>query len=410
MGRLYIAQPDAHAVICIGAETGEPLWRFTTGGRVDSPPTIAQGIAVFGSRDGFIYALRAYDGALVWRFQAALLDRRLTARDQLESVWPLCGSVLVEDGKVYAAAGRNSYFDHGICLYKLDLITGKTLLSKRCYSRDPETGGRTELYPLPDEYRGEGRNKPGLLGDVFSSGEKSLFLRQVAITRDLELIGIGEPNLSSALGLLNDESWERDYWSYSTVAPKGAGYPFTRNREIGGRIIVFDDTSVFGFIDAESKVGSGAFSAARTVEQSDVPSTTAAGKKKSGFQLRKNSHWNRDIPLNVRAMVLSGDLLFMAGPKRFDEKAAKEKLHQAATDDFTLAPPLADALASLEGKKGSILWVMKKSDGTKLHSVRLKSAPVFDGMIAANGHLYISTLDGGVVCLEAGGGTSSTSR
>ena len=44
---------------------------------------------------------------------------------------------------------------------------------------------------------------------------------------------------------------------------------------------------------------------------------------------------------------------------------------------------------------------MNKADGEKRHSLKLESAPVFDGMIAANECLYLSTLDGRVVCLGA---------
>ena len=58
-GRLYVAQVDAHAVHAFDAATGEPLWSYTTGGRVDSPPTIAGGRLLFGSADGWVYCLKA---------------------------------------------------------------------------------------------------------------------------------------------------------------------------------------------------------------------------------------------------------------------------------------------------------------------------------------------------------------
>ena len=69
-------------------------WNFTTGGRVDSPPTVDKGRVVFGSADGCVYCLRATDGALAWRFRAAPHDLRLAAFEQIESVWPVHGSVL----------------------------------------------------------------------------------------------------------------------------------------------------------------------------------------------------------------------------------------------------------------------------------------------------------------------------
>ena len=51
---------------------------------------------------------RAADGKLVWRFRAAQADRRVIAYGQLESLWPVRGSVLVEDGAALFAAGRSS--------------------------------------------------------------------------------------------------------------------------------------------------------------------------------------------------------------------------------------------------------------------------------------------------------------
>jgi len=105
-GKVFLAAIDAHTVHALDAATGKPAWTFTAGGRIDSPPTVYQGRVLFGSTDGWVYALCATDGALAWRFRAAPLDRRLMAYDQLESVWPVSGSVLVEDGSIYCVAGR----------------------------------------------------------------------------------------------------------------------------------------------------------------------------------------------------------------------------------------------------------------------------------------------------------------
>ena len=60
---------------------------------------------LFGSADGYVYCLRASDGELVWRFRGAPRDERLVAFEQLESLWPVHGTVLVQDGAAYFAAG-----------------------------------------------------------------------------------------------------------------------------------------------------------------------------------------------------------------------------------------------------------------------------------------------------------------
>ncbi|MHC4400060.1 MAG: outer membrane protein assembly factor BamB family protein [Planctomycetota bacterium] len=126
-GRVYVASSDAHTVYALDAATGKRLWKFVAGGRVDSPPTVFKGRILFGSADGRVYCLRASDGALAWRFLAAPRDRRIGCFDQIESVWPVHGSVLVRDGVAYVTAGRSTYLDGGIRIYGLDPSTGEVL-------------------------------------------------------------------------------------------------------------------------------------------------------------------------------------------------------------------------------------------------------------------------------------------
>ena len=46
------------------------------------------------------------------------------------------------------------------------------------------------------------------------------------------------------------------------------------------------------------------------------------------------------------------------------------------------------------------LWdVVSAADGSQLAGGQLPSAPVFDGMAAAGGRLFIALTDGSVVCL-----------
>ena len=43
------------------------------------------------------------------------------------------------------------------------------------------------------------------------------------------------------------------------------------------------------------------------------------------------------------------------------------------------------------------------SDGTELAQYRLDCSPVFDGMVAAGGRLYVSLQDGRLVCMAEQG-------
>lgn len=45
-----------------------------------------------------------------------------------------------------------------------------------------------------------------------------------------------------------------------------------------------------------------------------------------------------------------------------------------------------------------MLWVIAAGEGKKLSEHKLEALPVFDGMIAAYGRLYMAMKDGKVVC------------
>jgi outer membrane protein assembly factor BamB len=108
--------------------------------------------------------------------------------------------------------------------------------------------------------------------------------------------------------------------------------------------------------------------------KTDVP---AAGEKLYALQPAEHD-WSKRLPLRPKAMVVAGDLLFVAGPP---DPAAPEQ-----------------ALAALEGKRGARLWVVQAGEGTTLAKYDLDSPPVYDGMAAAAGRLFVSTKNGRVLC------------
>jgi hypothetical protein len=94
-------------------------------------------------------------------------------------------------------------------------------------------------------------------------------------------------------------------------------------------------------------------------------------------------------------MVLAGGAIFAAGPEDLlDEEDAVRQLDAPATQAKIL-----EAEAAWAGANGALLWAVSAADGAKKSEVRLESPPVFDGMAAAGGRLYIAQMDGSVVCL-----------
>ncbi|MHC4681657.1 MAG: outer membrane protein assembly factor BamB family protein [Planctomycetota bacterium] len=121
----FVSRPDAHEVAAIEANSGEVRWRFTANGRVDTPPTIYRGLCLFGTHAGSVYALRADSGRMVWQFQAAPSSERIVAYGQVESPWPVPGTVLIINDVAYFAAGRQPFADGGIFIFAVDPVSGR---------------------------------------------------------------------------------------------------------------------------------------------------------------------------------------------------------------------------------------------------------------------------------------------
>lgn len=48
--------------------------------------------------------------------------------------------------------------------------------------------------------------------------------------------------------------------------------------------------------------------------------------------------------------------------------------------------------------KDGVIWILSVSDGKKLKEIGLDSPPVYEGMTAAYGRVYVSTADGRLLC------------
>ncbi len=259
-----MARADTHSVHALDADTGQPKWSFTAGGQVDSPPTIYAGRVLFGSADGYVYCLRAADGQVAWRFRAAPIDQRLMAFEQLQSVWPVHGSVLVHDGAAWFVAGRSVFLDGGLRLWRLDPVTGRVLSETVLDDRDPATGNDRHAYV-------SWLNMPVGLPDILSCDGRHVYMRSQAFELDgtpkpLERFprageghggnsfapppnqDAGYAHLFSPTGFLDDSWWHRTYWLYGSRFYSGWSAYYLAGQVVpAGRILVFDDSLVYGF-------------------------------------------------------------------------------------------------------------------------------------------------------------------
>ncbi len=365
-GKVFVAEPDAHRVVALHETNGKQAWSFTTGARVDSPPTILGELCIFGSRDGWVYCLRAKDGELVWKFFGGLYEKQIGVQSQLESAWPIVGSVLPHEGGVIVNAGRHSAVDGGIQVYKLDPATGAIQWKTRIWT-DPDInredkfqwrnrrlndllvsdGKRPCLWitPLKNEYRA---------GEIVDTMKEAYPVRAVRFSNEAKANDIA------------DATW---IWAGNSQGM------LSRRVESVGR---FDETGVFyGNLRANKIAFRGstlyAWHGYQQVRGSKLRgpllrvTLTNDGKLPDGTK-GDVADWIQKAPRYAipQAMILAGERLYLASTK--------------------------------DGEFTGQLHVYNAANGELIHEQALPAEPIRDGLAVANGKLFVSCADGKVIC------------
>ena len=383
-GKLFFAQTDRHMLYALSARDGRTAWTFAADGRIDSPPTVSHGLCVFGTRNGFVYCLRETDGELVWRFRAAPQDRRLFSYEQLESVWPVHGSVLIDDRPsddapvVYFAAGRSSHLDGGIFLYGLDLGTG-------------QVRHRAEVTMAEQVEGGDGVIKERVLPDLLSLQQGDLFMRDMRLSRSLAPLAKskmrrGGPvaHLYAPGGFLDDTWWHRTYWIYGTSMMSGyGGWPKVGNAVPAGRLLTFDgEGPIYGYGRMSYRAGAGHVRPDATGDYqlfaealAPEPGEEKAGNKRAKQNARKRKVlWSRTLPFLAKSVVLARDALLVAGGQSLVE--------------------------SPERHGPGELWIVSRRDGTQQGGCKFGAPPILDGVAFTSSGVFVSAVDGSVICLR----------
>lgn len=360
-GTVYVAQSDSHRLMAIDAATGKEKWHFITEGRIDSPPTIHEGMVLVGSRCGYVYNLRASDGALAWKLRVAPTDERIAVNGQVESPWPVPGSVLVVDKLAYVAAGLHPNSDGGIQVVCFDPATAAVVWTNRF-----DDLGFNDPWPEPyDPNAKRPGSDPWRTIHPLEYRYFDLLVRDgdgVAISRCVFDLKTGKRELRKTKGyyfIKESGAWmPRTAWRYGTEregAPTAAAL----------------GASVFGTIPASSKLFRTDFKPGQAFNDDWVTAPQEERIAKAAFAINKihgaGAKWEVDSQDSRRgfnrAMLVAGDNLFTA--------AANGSLTVNAT---------ADGRKVAEQKLEPVCW---------------------DGMAASGGRLFVSTQSGKVLCLGA---------
>jgi outer membrane protein assembly factor BamB len=204
---------------------------------------------------------------------------------------------------------------------------------------------------------------PGALGDILSSDNQYVYLRDMVLDKGGQKQPSGNRHLFTLTGFL-DGSWpHRSYWIFGKKCSLSTGCSGRERNLISGRMLVLDKPMIYGYgrakIHWSNQLQDGAY-------------RLFALDSDEGKEL-----WTKRVPIRVRAMVLADKVLFTAGP-------------------------LQDANNGQQGSnehQDALLIAFSASDGSELAKYQLDSSPVFDGMAAADGRLYLSTENGRLCCM-----------
>lgn len=379
-GRVLVACQRTNSVFALDVKNGRILWMFTAGAAVDSAPTLYQGRALFGCRDGWVYCLRVEDGALMWRYLAAPDDRRIMAYGKPESPWPIHGSVLVQDSVVHAAVGRTPYLEGGLGICRLDAMTGEPLSSRPIQTR--------------------------ALPDVLSSDGDRLYMRHLVLDKEGRIVNEQKLHLYSSAGFLDGDWWHRTYWLYGMgMKSNYGGWPQIAKIKPAGRLLVLDGDKVYGYgrLNQYSHIGShvGLGHTRNVLYAASIHQRVDEEKRKSLLRWNNpeggvvKSLWSQPIPVWARGMLMSAQTLFVAGPPDYLNKDRAQ-----VKDPYTLAPPelLQTQQEALQGERGGLLCGFSTQDGTMISKTTMPAPPVWDGMAAGEKRLILSLVDGQVLC------------
>ena len=102
---VYFGSSADDKVYALDAMTGQLRWTFFTEGPVRLAPTVSAGRVYVGCDDGCVYCLSADDGSLVWKYRVAEQNRMVPGNGRMISTWPVRTGLVVDEGKIYFAAG-----------------------------------------------------------------------------------------------------------------------------------------------------------------------------------------------------------------------------------------------------------------------------------------------------------------
>ena len=392
-GIAVLALTDRQEVVALEPATGRERWRATVEGRVDSQPTVAQGTVFAGTRSGWLYAFNRDTGERLWRFRAAPRREQIVVDGQLESPWPLFGTVTVDAEGVWAVAGRHNDCDGGLWWWRLDATTGKPLANGRL--------GRDELRSDTGDLMGPAPGIPewptGANCPPVTDG-KNFLLPRIHLVRTDGRLALAETGKNPKR--IDEHAFWANNHALGLLVPGNqgllnrvdflGGYKMSAFGHVQARMFAYHGDSfvcVGGTDGAVQHRGGERGSWVRAfVRKPALEHTTVPNKKEPDRPIKKafgaEMKWDNPMPLTrgngTEALAVAGDKVLVGyAVTHSDQGKEKQRLPYR-------------------------LVVLALADGKQQQELALPAKPILGGISAVAGRVFVATDDGTVTCFAAG--------
>ena len=356
---LFYGSSRNDSVTAVDLKTGNRLWRFFAEGPVRFAPLVHKGRVYFGADDGALYCLDTKSGTLQWRFVAAPTGRKVIGSERVISVWPVRGGPVLVDGRIHFTVGVWPF--EGTFLYSVDPETGKVLRTEKV---NDAAGAATVEHDVIT------------LNDLTPQGYLAANDSQLLI-----------PQGRSTVATLD---WK---------TKKFGGYSYGTHSVTNYHVSASDRLLFHGAVTYDMQTKKQISSSTRTPVITEKVMYAAEGSAVVAFDMNdiklveKKDRRGKKTSVPVLSKLWSVPLTTLRG---VDAAAAAKLL---ASD-----PIVIDLRAGqqLYGHQGGFVFAIDLSDA-KHPKVAWKTTVEGDvsSMIAANGRLVVTTLDGHVHCFAA---------
>ena len=416
----YFASSAENRIYAIDAATGTIRWSAFTDAAPRLAPALWQGKLYAGADDGVFRCLDARTGKLLWRIVAAPRPDLMLGQGRLCSLWPIRAGGIVDGGIAYFAAGL--FPQHGIYLYAVRADDGSVLWRRRL-----DQGGRSDQTPQ---------------GTILATADSLFTTSRIAPARWSRADG-SPINFTTPAPVVKD-AHEYRFYNGGTYAQIWGG-----SRIVYGRacILAYDPEKdwkdkwgkpkkgelIFNWFNARQALFSGdmAFLTTDThvvaVRQSLLPDLAANECKEfeEAYKALRIPSYLDHLERYERLVRERGEDSPEAerlrnGPLKWG-RAAWEKWPAASEAIFAKLRRKCTWMTPLKATEAFILAgdVLYAGGEDRVHAIdsasgrelwSLATGSRVRGLAAANGRLFVSTIDGTVRCLEPGKSTAEPTR